>query len=152
MSSWDTFANRSKILTTTFHKKMLSHMFHRHVPKILLTHSFTSQPKATQPSRQCQDKNQCRGGHGLSTGCLLLPSSLEHYNYNRTPRNHAYCLSTQRANALALLETWKWKMVKASLLVPTGLGEGFESILEHDSKAHPPLCVHGVLRTCTSSF
>ena len=29
-------------------------------------------------------------------------------------------------------------MVKASLLVPTGLGKGFESLLEHDSKAHPP--------------
>ena len=39
---------------------------------------------------------------------------------------------------MALLETWKWKMVKASLLVLVGSGEGFESLLEHDSKAHPP--------------
>ena len=31
--------------------------------------------------------------------------------------------------------------LKASLLVPTRSGEGFESLLEHDSKAHPPfLC------------
>jgi hypothetical protein len=28
--------------------------------------------------------------------------------------------------------------LKASLLVPTGSGEGLESLLEHDSKAHPP--------------
>ena len=28
-------------------------------------------------------------------------------------------------------------MVKASLLVLVGSGEGFESLLEHDSKAHP---------------
>jgi hypothetical protein len=31
-------------------------------------------------------------------------------------------------------------MVKASLLVPTESDKGFESLLEHDSKAHPP-CV-----------
>ena len=29
-------------------------------------------------------------------------------------------------------------MVKASLLVLTGSGEGFELLLEHDSKAHLP--------------
>jgi hypothetical protein len=29
-------------------------------------------------------------------------------------------------------------MVKASLLVPMGPGEWFESLLEHDSKAHLP--------------
>ena len=118
---------------------MLSHMFHRHVPKILLTHSFTSQPKATQPSRQCQDKNQCRGGHGLSSPVVCFcPVRLSTTTTIERQEIMHITLSTQRTNPLALLETGKWKMVKASLLVPTGLGEGFESLLEHDSKAHPP--------------
>jgi hypothetical protein len=33
-------------------------------------------------------------------------------------------------------------MEEASLLVPAELGRGgFESLLEHDSKAQPPLCI-----------
>jgi hypothetical protein len=52
--------------------------------KLFITHSFTSRPKATQPSQQCRDKDQCRGGHGLSSQvacfcpvCLSTTATIE---------------------------------------------------------------------------
>ncbi len=44
------------------------------------------------------------------------------------------------AHLVALVELKKMPKptLKTSLLVPTGSGKGFESLLEHDSKAHPP--------------
>ncbi len=107
--------------------------------KLFVTHSFTSQPKAMQPSQQCQDKNQCRGGHGLlSQVACFCPVCLSTTATIKRKEIIHITLSTQRTTPLALLETWKQKMVISSLLVPTGLGEGFKSLLEHDSKAHPP--------------
>ncbi len=80
--------------------------------KLFVTPSFTSRPKATQPSRQCRDKNQCRGGHGLSSQvacffpvCLSTTATIEGQKIMHIT------LSTQQMNPLALLETWKLKMV-----------------------------------------
>ncbi len=107
--------------------------------ELFVTHSFTSRPKATQPSRQCRDKNQCRGGHGLSSqvACFWAVCLNTTAPIKRQEIIHITS-STQRTNTLARLETWKRKMVKASFLMPTRLSKGFHSLLEHDSKAHLP--------------
>jgi hypothetical protein len=97
--------------------------------KLFVTHSFISQPKATQPCRQCQDKNQCRGGHGLSSQVVCFcPVRLSTTTTIERQEIRHVTLSTQWTYPLALLETWKWKMVNASLLVPTGSARGFESL------------------------
>jgi hypothetical protein len=119
--------------------KMLTHMFHRHIP------NYSSQTVSHLDPRQCNhpDNTKTRnnvGGVPLGKpGFLSSHNFIEHYGrmsgntlhllYHSGPLHHTQILGST-------------KLEEASLLVPTELGRrGFESLLEHNSKTQLPLCI-----------
>jgi hypothetical protein len=107
-------------------QKLLTHMFHRHIPNYLSPTVSHLDPRQCNHPDNAAKKNQCRGGHGSSSQvACFFPVCLSTTTTIEGRETMHITLSTQRTYSLALLETWKWKMVKASLLAPTRLGEGF---------------------------
>ncbi len=71
-------------------QKMLTHMFHRHIPNYLSPTVSNLDPKQRNHPDNAETIINVEGGMARQARCLLLLSSLKHYNYNQTPRNHAY--------------------------------------------------------------
>ncbi len=134
-----TLENKLKNSTTTSPAKMINRMFHRHIP------NYTSPTASHLDPRQCTHPDNVEtqrnvGGAWLDKpGCLPLPSLIEHYD--QTFRKISFTLSPANSPSHTQI-LGSTKMEEASLLVLAELGTwGFESLLEHDSKAQPPLWI-----------
>ncbi len=76
-------------------------------------------------------------------GCLPLPSFIEDYDQKIGNIFHLFYLSGLLLHTQIRGST---KVEEPSLLVPLESGRGcFESLLGHDLKAQPPLCIRCVL-------
>ena len=71
-------------------QKMLTHMFQGHIPNYLSPTVSHLDPRQCNHPDNAETRINVGGTWLVKPGCLLLPSLLEHYSYNRTPRNHTY--------------------------------------------------------------
>jgi len=113
-------------------------MFHRHIPDYLSPTVSHLGPRQRNLPNNAERRINIGGGWLVKPGCLLLPSSLEHYIYNRSPRNHSYYF---------IYPTDKPFGTSGDLEVENGESISFgadrveREVLnhyQHDSKAHPP--------------
>ena len=106
-------------------QKMLTHMFHRHIPDYLSPTVSHLNPRQCNHLDNAETRINVGGGMARQARLPAFAQFAEHYNYNRTPRNHSYYFIYPTDEPFGTSGDLEWKMVKASLLVPTGSGEGF---------------------------
>ena len=71
-------------------QKMLTHMFHKHIPNYSSPTVSHLGPRQRNHPTNAETRINVGGDMARQPGCLLLPSLLEHYSYNRMPRKHTY--------------------------------------------------------------
>ena len=110
-------------------------------PHVHNSRSFPPRSEAKEQPQQCRDKEECRWRHdptSQASPLRTLPLSQPH---NYTTQAFLLCythLTTYIRIPVIFLSGTKiylvTKVEEASLLVPTELGKGVESLLEQDSK------------------
>ena len=110
-------------------------------PKLFIPNSFKPRSQATQSSRQYRDTKQCRGECGLASqaSCfhtISLSSTIERQE------THFIYFSQSQQTTPSHTDPWKYKIGGRISFGANRVGSGgFESFIEHDSKAQLPVCI-----------
>ena len=139
MPSYTTFESRLKNSTAMFCVKCSPTCFTDTFPTIHPKQFPTLIPGNTTILTMPKTRRNVGATWPNKPGCLHFQSFAEHYNCTRGNIFHLLYINSLLRH-LQILDCMN--MEKASLLVPTELGRGgFESLLEYDSKAQPPVCI-----------
>jgi hypothetical protein len=118
--------------------KMLTHMFHRHIPNYISPTISNFNPRQRNHPDNAGIRINVVGGLTSQATCFCQVSLSTTSKGLELPSIH-FIISRLLLHTEILGSK---KLEEASLLVPAESSRrGFESLLEHDSKAQPPLCI-----------